>query len=548
MSLLLGIYHRGNRIQAAAVQPMVDAFARYSTYLNRRDFPGFVLLSVNEMEGETAFASGPGNERVVGLIGTVVENGDGSLPPADCFHAAWEKRGAGCLAQLDGAFTAAVYDADAHRLSLANDKFGMRPLFFASNDDYFAFCNEMEPLLHLPGFKFEVNNAAVADFFCLGTTLGEETLVQGISNLPPAVHWEISGATLQKQVYWQADIAIDHAASIETHAKRITDVLRTIVQQLFGQLTNVNCLLSAGADSRLILSCMTPAQRQAVKFLTSKLSILDAAEDRDLIGAAALVARLGLQHEILEIAFSERDFGQDYFAESQFVRVAKIVGGWHGGEYLGGFCAKAAPIRKEPTFAEVDEKLRNTFSWWFRKRLKRHPFAHYQQVFGEMTAENRIFQFQIRQFGRGTFTNIYNGSRGTWLQPYEIINRGFSPFWDSRFLQELLKVPFGLIANYQLYNVIFRDFLPELAAIPSNSPLTRRPDSALAPMTEGTDPKIALKPKYQNALNQYLADRATWRRHIYRRRRIRRTFLDADAPATMQFLDFEAWIRHHGRF
>ncbi|HEX2898360.1 MAG TPA: hypothetical protein VHS96_01450, partial [Bacteroidia bacterium] len=136
MSLLLGIYHRGNRIQAAAVQPMVDAFARYSTYLNRRDFPGFVLLSVNEMEGETAIASGPGNEQVVGLIGTVVENGDGSLPPADCFHSAWEKRGAGCLAQLDGAFTAAVYDADAHRLSLANDKFGMRPLFFASNDDY----------------------------------------------------------------------------------------------------------------------------------------------------------------------------------------------------------------------------------------------------------------------------------------------------------------------------------------------------------------------------------------------------------------------------
>ena len=548
MSLILGIYHRSNRISAEAVQPMVDAFSHYSTYLHRRDFPGFILLSVNELQDETAFASnGPGNQ-LIGFVGSVVENGQVTTPPADGFGAAWKRLGPDCLPQLDGAFCAAIYDPDSHQLTLVNDKFGMRPLFVCATEEYVVFCNEIAPLLHLQGFRFSVNKEAVTDYFCLGTTLGDETLIEGISNLPCAANWVISNATVQKAAYWQPKIPIDRVSSIEEHAKRISEVLKTIVQQLFTQLTNVKCLLSAGADSRLILSCMTPEQLAATKFLTSKLSILEASEDKDLIGATALVSHLGLQHEILEIAFSERDFGQDYFDESQYIRTAKIIGGWHGGEFLGGFCAKAAPIRKELTFDEVDAKLRGIFSWWFRRKLNRHPFDHYRTVLNEMTSENRMLQFQMQQFYRGTFTNIYNGSRGTWLQPFEIINQGFSPFWDSRFLQALLAIPFEMLADYQLYNVIFRDCLTSLAHIPSNSPLTHRPDSALPKMTVGTDPKIALKPKYQNALDQYTADPGTWRRFVYRRRRMRQTLLDGDSPITMQFLDFEAWRRRFSKF
>jgi hypothetical protein len=339
---------------------------------------------------------------------------------------------------------------------------------------------------------------------------------------------------------------MDHSSSIEQHAHRITAIMKTVVTQMLDQLTNVRCLLSAGADSRLILSCLTPEQRMGVPWLTSNLSILPPEEDKDVIGARALAVRLQLDHEVLPIAFSELDFGADYFDQVKNSRWKKIVGGWHGGEFLGGFCSLAAPIRKPLTYREVDATLHHLFSWRFRRKLEAHPFELYQAALSRSTAENRDFHFQIQQFGRSFFTNIYRGSRGNWLQPFEIINQGFSPFWDSRFLQAILQVPFELVAGYQLYNVIFRDCLCELTDIPSNSPLTLREDTALLRMTTGTDPKVALKPKYQTALNQYAADRATWRRHIYRKRRMRKTLQDGDAPTTMQFIDFEAWLRRYG--
>jgi hypothetical protein len=556
MPLILGIYHKQGALSPGAVQPMVDAFGGFAhRYLTRKEFPGLLFVSANEKEGETVFSS-DGTAAFVGTLGVALgELGHGqkaSRPVADDFLEAW-KRG---TETLEGAFVGAVYDPSAHRLALINDRFGMRPLFICETRDYVGFCNELEPLLRTPGFQFELDTSAIAAFFCLGTTLGEQTFVKGIRNLPPGSVFEVdpmkrdaacgvAGPSVGNGRIWN-DLPIDRSASIEQHAHRITAILKTVVVQMMDQLTNVRCLLSAGADSRLILSCMPPEQRQRVPWLTSNLSILPPEEDKDVIGAQALAARLGLDHEVLPIAFSELDFGTGYFDQVRNNRWKKIVGGWHGGEFLGGFCSLAAPIRRTLTYKEVDETLRNLFSWRFRRRLEVHPFELYQAALTQATPENRDFHFQIQQFGRSFFTNIYRGSRGNWLQPYEIINQRFSPFWDSRFLETLLQVPFEMVAGYQLYNVIFRDCLRELTDIPSNSPLTLRADSALPRMTAGTDPKVALKPKYQTALDLYAADRATWQRRIYRKRRMRKGLLDGDAPITMQFIDFEAWLRRYG--
>lgn len=524
---------------------MVAAFSRYPHRpVSRLDFPGFLLASAHEVGGETAFVAGV--EGVAALVGTVAYQGHAPAPPVDGLWQAWQATGVACLQDLEGAFTAAVYDARAHRLTVANDKFGMRPLWVVQAGEYLAFCNELEPLLHLPGFSFSLHLEAVADYFCLGTTLGGETFAQGIRNLPPATALEITREAAQERNYWKAHIAIDRACGIQGHAERIAEVMRVVVPQLFDQLTHVHCLLSAGADSRLLLSCMTPAQRQRQLFLTSRLSTVEPAQDRDVRGALLLRDHLGLQHRVLEVALAERDFGLDYFDEVRQRRVAKIVGGWHGGEYLGGCCAQVAPIRGPLAFADVDARLRSIFSRKFRRQLTRHPHEHGLAALAGMEAENRSFHFQLDQMARSFFTSIYLGSRGSWLQPFEIINQGFSPFWDSRFLQALLAVPFDWVADYHLYNVLFRDHFHELAHIPSNSPLTLRPDTSLPPMTEGIEPKAALQPRYQAALSAFIADPATWQRGMYRNRWMRRTVRDGHAPATRSFIDFEAWWRRYG--
>lgn len=547
MSTILGIYSRRNRLESAGVQAMVQALGRFGNrFVSRVDFPGFVMVSANEVEGEASFSRSENEGAVFAVVGTMAAEGTAMRPPTATLAKTWMANGSKCWAKLEGAYVAAVYDPDRHRLDIANDKFGMRPLFVAQVGDLVAFCNEMDPLLELPGFRRALNREAIADYCCLGTTLGEDTFFECVQNLAPGSQCSYGDGRDARTQYWKAEIAVDRRSRIEEHAARIAEVMRKVVPEIPDQLRNVNCLVSAGADSRLILSCLRPDQLQGIPFLTSKLSFLDVQADRDLIGATALAHRLGLDHRILEVAFSERDFGPHYFDEVKSARKAKILGGWHGGEFLGGYCAKGAPVPQVPSKSEVDAKLRERLHWRLRWRLQRHPQAHVQQVIAGMSAEDAIFQFQIQQFSRAFFSTIYGGSRGSWLQPFEIINQGYSPFWDSRFLAALLAVPYELIADYRLYNVIFRDQLTALTDIPSNSPLTLRPDTAIPPMTEGIEPKAALKPKYQNALRAYAADDQTWGRGIYHKRKVSPLLTNGDAEFTKRFVDMEAWLRRFG--
>ncbi len=546
MSLILGIYHRRNQLNRSAVQPMVDALGDFPyRHLSERLFPGFLAVCVSELEGEDFFAGGDGSNGVAALVGTMVADGMAHPRAVDGFWETWKVDPANGPTKMEGTFAACVYDAAAHRLHLVNDKFGMRPMFVVETPDYVAFCSEFEPLLKLPGYRFVLDDAAVAEYFCLGTTLDGHTFASGIRNLAAASILEVAREHIHERTYWQPRIAIDHVRSLEEHAAHIVEVLKTVVPDMLSQLTNARCLVSAGADTRLILSCMPLAYRNSLPFLTSSLAVLPMADDRDVIGAQALAARLHLNHEVNQVAFSELEFGTAYFDRVKRARYRKILGGWHGGEYLGGFCSLAAPIRKAPDAPEVEERLQNTFSRRFRRNLSRHPMEGYAQAMAAIETENHDFLFQIQQLGRAFFSGVYHGSRGSWLQPYEIVNQGNSPFWDSRVLQALLAVPFEYIAGYQLYNVIFRDHLTELADIPSNSPLTQRPDSAIPRMTAGQEPKVVLQPKYQSALDAYRKDAATWRRRLYRWWRIRRVLGDGNSPVTMKFIDFEAWWRRY---
>jgi hypothetical protein len=85
--------------------------------LTRKAFPGMLLVSANEMEGETAFSS----NGTAALVGTLSVDGNASRHPADDFLENHSRP-----ATLEGAFVGAVYDPATHRLALVNDKFGKR--------------------------------------------------------------------------------------------------------------------------------------------------------------------------------------------------------------------------------------------------------------------------------------------------------------------------------------------------------------------------------------------------------------------------------------
>src|SRR5262249_49792724 len=80
---------------------------------------------------------------------------------------AYEQWGEQCVEKLRGMFAFAIRDLRTDRLFLARDRFGEKPLFYASYDDKFVFASEMKSILADPKFDRRIDEEAVASYFML---------------------------------------------------------------------------------------------------------------------------------------------------------------------------------------------------------------------------------------------------------------------------------------------------------------------------------------------------------------------------------------------
>lgn len=440
-----------------------------------------------------------------------------------------------CLAELEGMFAAIHYDRKEHTLVYANDKFGIAPVFVYEDHHYVMLCNEYQPLAK---YTSEIDKSAIAEFLTFGVTLGNKTFFRQIKNQEPASVVTVSANKTEQRIYWEPDLPPQKNAGIKSLAKEM-HTLFTKVNREYQDAKHVRvCLLTAGADSRLIVSAMTAEQLQETTFYTSNLSFLDPSEDKDVVGASAITSTFKLKHRIEKISFHENSFDESYFEKERVWRDEQVYGGWHGGEFLGGFCFQSAPIRQPLDYKTVDEHYRSLFNWWFRFRQEMHPYASYEKELKKLKGHELLFM--IRQMTRSFFTAIYGGTRGHWEHPFQLVNHGYSPFWDSRVLQLLLQVPVEELKHYRFYNEVFKYVDPEFTAIPSNSPLTAKEDSVLPKMEMGIEPKHRVPNTHHKAYQAYLNNASVFRRGFYNK--TLRTVLENEMDATTQrWLDLEVW-------
>ena len=70
---------------------------------------------------------------------------------------------------------------DKGELTLTNSRYGQHPLFILRYDNYVIFSDEYPELLR---YNKELNLSAIAEFFLVGSTLGDSTFFKHITNLP----------------------------------------------------------------------------------------------------------------------------------------------------------------------------------------------------------------------------------------------------------------------------------------------------------------------------------------------------------------------------
>ena len=172
---------------------------------------------------------------------------------------AFAQWGLGCLDRFTGMFAMAVHDDRESRLYLIRDHFGIKPLYYAEpSAGQLIFSSELPALLQFPSVRRSVSAQRVYDYLVFGDyDSHRNTMVTDIQQLQPAHYMVIdsrNGEVLDRQRYWQPDLARDSGLSFQDAAEQLRTLFLDSVRLHLRSDVPLGSALSGGIDSSAV-SC-----------------------------------------------------------------------------------------------------------------------------------------------------------------------------------------------------------------------------------------------------------------------------------------------------
>lgn len=207
---------------------------------------------------------------------------DGESDAAVLPHA-YEELGPRFVDRLEGIFAIALWDAVERRLLLCRDRFGVKPLYYASDPDGLAFGSELKAVAVCRWTSPELDPRRVGDYLAFGYIPGPCTILKGIYALPPATLLIWQDGQVSNRIYWNPDFSeTAQPVKEETALRNIGSALTAAVDRECATETPVGAFLSGGLDSSVI--------------------------------TALMAERLGRSFPTFHVGFEEATFGEQVFA------------------------------------------------------------------------------------------------------------------------------------------------------------------------------------------------------------------------------------------
>jgi asparagine synthase (glutamine-hydrolysing) len=181
----------------------------------------------------------------------------------------YEEKGADCIPDLEGMFAIAIWDERVHRLTLARDRAGKKPLFFYRSDRLLAFASEMKAFFAHPDVPMDVDREAIPYYFIHGYVPGPDTFYQNVRQVEPGTVMTIDadGSTASRR-YWQ--IEFPREAEVRAYdrgdaAARLRDLMTQAVERRLVSDVPLGAFLSGGLDSTIVVGLMSQLMSAPVK-------------------------------------------------------------------------------------------------------------------------------------------------------------------------------------------------------------------------------------------------------------------------------------------
>jgi asparagine synthase (glutamine-hydrolysing) len=342
-----------------------------------------------------------------------------------------------CLHEFRGMFGFAIWDAPRHRLFVARDPMGVKPLYFYHSDRYFIFSSEVRTLLGTGLVPRAIDCAGLVNYLTFGSLYDPNTLVEGVKALPPGCYLTWEDGQLRQEQYWDlvgANLgeASVHTCSGEEKRSELEDQIagmldESVRMQLVSDVP-VGVFLSGGIDSSSLVGILS---RSGVR--PSTFSIVFREEDYSEAEHSRTVAQhFHTDHH--EITVSQSDFfaainpaicamdlptidGVNTYFVSERTRAAGVkvvLSGLGGDEMFAGYSS----------FRTVPRMERFASAWDHMPGAVRNPLANMFAALSPSSDQNR----KLTAFGR-------NGRRA--VHPYFLSRMLFTPEQQKELLPEM---------------------------------------------------------------------------------------------------------------
>jgi asparagine synthase (glutamine-hydrolysing) len=180
--------------------------------------------------------------------------------------AAFARWGPSCLSRLNGMWALAVWDREARELTLARDRFGVKPLFLHVSPDRVLFASEAKAIFTYQGRVADPDPLAVARFIAeeaLPDPGQGETFFQGLEALPPGTLAVVRPEGIRRTRWYRlpADETMPVFASDEECVAAYRVLLEDAVRLRLLSDVPVGTCLSGGLDSSAIVGVITDLRR-----------------------------------------------------------------------------------------------------------------------------------------------------------------------------------------------------------------------------------------------------------------------------------------------
>ena len=164
------------------------------------------------------------------------------------------------LRKLNGQFVVIVVDHTAGRITVASDKFGIRPCYFLKDDKkIIGFANESRLLINPDTIEKFLDKEAIEAFVDIGHLLGTRTIFNNIERIAPASIYEFDLNSFEqtRSTYWSwREVTKDNSLSFDEATDKMHQLFEQAMKRTLSFVTSdkLSITLSGGLDSRVLLA------------------------------------------------------------------------------------------------------------------------------------------------------------------------------------------------------------------------------------------------------------------------------------------------------